>query len=108
MAATALHAEASNDSPQARACMKKYGFTIEQWHAYAVPPEKAEPYRLCRDSGGRADASKVKAKCLAQAGVTPQQWRAMQASQAQGVAYKSCMAENGIDVTVRRRNGSSF
>jgi hypothetical protein len=34
--------------------MKKYGFTYEQWRAYQVPAEKAEPYRLCRDSGGRA------------------------------------------------------
>jgi hypothetical protein len=29
--------------------MKKYGFTYEQWRAYAVPAEKAEPYRRCRD-----------------------------------------------------------
>ena len=108
MTATALHAEARNDTPQALACMKKYGFTLEQWRAYAVPAEKAEPYRLCRDSGGRADAGKVKAACLAQAGVTAKQWAAKEASLAQGSAYKSCMAQHGIDVTVTRRNGSTF
>jgi hypothetical protein len=42
-------AEPSNSTPKARACMKKYGFTYEQWRAYAVPAEKAEPYRRCRD-----------------------------------------------------------
>jgi hypothetical protein len=108
LTATALHAEARNDTPQALACMKKYGFTPEQWRAYAVPAEKAEPYRLCRDSGGRTDAGKVKAACLAQAGVTAQQWKNMQASEAQGAAYKSCMAGHGIEVTVRRRNGTTF
>ena len=106
--ATALHAENRNDTPQALACMKKYGFTYEQWRAYQVPAEKAEPYRLCRDSGGRADAGKVKAACLAQVGVTPQQWAAKQATLAQGAAYKSCMAQHGIEVTVTRRDGSTF
>jgi hypothetical protein len=108
MTGTALHAEARNDTPQALACMKKYGFTLEQWRAYAVPAEKAEPYRLCRDSGGRSDAGRIKSACLAQAGVTPEQWRAMQASLAQGAAYKSCMGQHGINVTVTRRNGSTF
>ncbi|PAY04051.1 hypothetical protein CK489_32715 [Bradyrhizobium sp. UFLA03-84] len=107
LAGSAL-AEERNDTPQALACMKKYGFTLEQWRGYQVPASKAGPYRLCRDSGGRADAGKVKAKCLAQAGVTAAQWNAMKASESQGMAYKSCMAENGINVTVRRRNGSSF
>jgi hypothetical protein len=49
---TAANAEPSNSTPHARACMKKYGFTYEQWRAYQVPAEKAEPYRRCRD--GRA------------------------------------------------------
>ena len=105
---TTVNAEPRNDTPQARACMKKYGFTYEQWRAYAVPAEKAEPYRLCRDSGGRADAGNAKAKCLAQAGVTAAQWGAKEATQAQGMAYKSCMAQQGISVTVTRRDGSTF
>jgi hypothetical protein len=105
---TAAHAEPSNSTPQARACMKKYGFTYEQWRAYQVPAEKAEPYRLCRDSGGRADAGKVKAQCLTQAGVTPQQWQAKEATPAQGAAVKSCMAQHGINITVTRRDGSTF
>ena len=105
---TTANAEPSNSTPHARACMKKYGFTYEQWRAYAVPAEKAEPYRLCRDSGGRSDAANVKAKCLAQAGVTAAQWSAKQATQAQGLAYKSCMAQQGINVSVTRRDGSTF
>ncbi|MCK1513049.1 hypothetical protein IVB22_10780 [Bradyrhizobium sp. 190] len=44
-------AEPRNDTPQALACMKKYGFTYAQWRANAVPGEKANPYRACRDSG---------------------------------------------------------
>jgi len=88
--------------------MKKYGFTYEQWRAYQVPAEKAELYRLCRDSAGRADAGKVKAQCLAQAGVTPQQWQAKEATSAQGAAVKSCMAQHGINITVTRRDGSTF
>lgn len=43
------HAEPRNSTPHALACMKKYGFTYEQWRAYAVPAEKAVPYRACRD-----------------------------------------------------------
>lgn len=45
----AAQAEPSNSTPHALACMKKYGFTYEQWRAYAVPAEKANPYRACRD-----------------------------------------------------------
>ena len=44
-------AEPRNSTPHALACMKKYGFTYEQWRAHAVPAEKANPYRACRDSG---------------------------------------------------------
>lgn len=44
-------AEPSNSTPHALACMKKYGFTYAQWRAYAVPAEKANPYRACRDAG---------------------------------------------------------
>lgn len=53
---TAL-AEPSNSSPQARACMKKFGFTYEQWRAYQVPPEKANPYRACRDAATSSPSS---------------------------------------------------
>lgn len=49
--APAAKAEPRNDTPHARACMKKFGFTYAQWRAYAVPAEKANPYRACRDSG---------------------------------------------------------
>ena len=108
MALTTSANAASDGTPQALACMKKYGFTPEQWHAYAVPAEKAEPYRLCRDSGGRPDAANIKTKCLTQAGVTPQQWSAKQATLAQGAAVKSCMAQHGINMTVTRRDGSTF
>ena len=47
-------AEPPNNTPHALACMKKYGFTHAEWRAYAVPAEKANPYRACRDgSKGR-------------------------------------------------------
>ncbi|TWC05254.1 hypothetical protein FBZ93_103267 [Bradyrhizobium macuxiense] len=42
-------AESKNNTPHALACMKKYGFTYAEWRAYAVPAEKAVPYRKCRD-----------------------------------------------------------
>ncbi|MCK1449609.1 hypothetical protein IVB36_01435 [Bradyrhizobium sp. 35] len=42
-------AEPANNTPHALACMKKYGFTYAEWRAYAVPAEKANPYRACRD-----------------------------------------------------------
>ncbi|WP_057860869.1 hypothetical protein [Bradyrhizobium lablabi] len=51
VAVPAAQAEPRNDTPHAQACMKKYGFTLAQWRAYAVPAEKANPYRACRDSG---------------------------------------------------------
>jgi hypothetical protein len=47
-------AEPPNNTPHALACMKKYGFTYAEWRAYAVPAEKAEPYRRCRDGGRRS------------------------------------------------------
>jgi hypothetical protein len=47
----AAKAEPRNDTPHALACMKKYGFTYAEWRAYAVPADKANPYRACRDSG---------------------------------------------------------
>jgi hypothetical protein len=47
-------AEPANNTPQALACMKKYGFTYAEWRAYTVPAEKAEPYRKCRDGGRRS------------------------------------------------------
>ncbi|WP_152977737.1 hypothetical protein [Bradyrhizobium pachyrhizi] len=43
-------AEPRNNTPHALACMKRYGFTYAEWRAYAVPAEKANPYRACRDS----------------------------------------------------------
>jgi len=49
--AAPARAEPRNDTPHALACMKKFGFTYAQWRAYAVPAEKANPYRACRDSG---------------------------------------------------------
>lgn len=52
--ATAATAEPSNSTPHALACMKKYGFTHAEWRAYAVPAEKANPYRACRDGVRRA------------------------------------------------------
>ena len=60
------------------------------------------------DSSIRDVAGKVKTQCLAQAGITPQQWQAKQATSAQGVAVKSCMAQHGINITVTRRDGSTF
>lgn len=39
-----------NSSAKALACMKKYGFTYEEWRADAVPASKADPYRRCRDA----------------------------------------------------------
>ncbi|MGM5031147.1 hypothetical protein [Tardiphaga sp. 803_E3_N1_3] len=45
--------EPSNSTPHALACMKRYGFTYAEWRAYTVPPEKAGPYRQCRDAGTR-------------------------------------------------------
>jgi hypothetical protein len=44
--------QGSDSSPRALACMKKYGFTLAEWHAYSVPTSKAEPYRRCRDGRG--------------------------------------------------------
>ena len=51
--AGAAKAEPPNNTPHALACMKKYGFTYAEWRAYTVPAEKAVPYRICRDKGGR-------------------------------------------------------
>jgi hypothetical protein len=53
----AASAEPSNRSPQALACMKKFGFTYEQWRAYEVPAEKAVPYRACRDAAASTYSS---------------------------------------------------
>ena len=46
------NAEPPNNTPQALACMKKYGFTYAEWRAYTVPASKAVPYRKCRDGKG--------------------------------------------------------
>lgn len=101
--------EPSNNTPHALACMKRYGFTYAQWRAYAVPPEKAEPYRQCRDGrSGRNAGGSVRATCFARAGVTERQWQSRQATYAQGAVVKECMAEHGQDILVRRKNGSTL
>ncbi len=69
---SAALAEPSNNTPHALACMKKFGFTYDQWRAYQVPPEKANPYRACRDAdasggySGKVLASEPPARALPQ------------------------------------------
>jgi len=54
ISAPTARAEPRNDTPHALACMNKYGFTYADWRAYAVPAEKANRYRACRDGGKRS------------------------------------------------------
>lgn len=86
-------AEPRNDTPHALACMKKYGFTYAQWRAYAVPAEKANPYRACRDAGGAEENSGQgnSGACQRRAGFTQQQYEAGQTTPNQRRTWERCM-----------------
>src|SRR3569623_590440 len=86
-------AEQPNNTPHALACMKKYGFTYAQWRAYAVPADKAEPYRACRDAGGDQSnrTSGQSAACQRRAGFTQAQYDAGQTTPEQRRKWDRCM-----------------
>ncbi|MGJ5045723.1 hypothetical protein ACQR09_01575 [Bradyrhizobium oligotrophicum] len=89
----ALAAEPSNSTPHALACMKKFGFTYAQWRAYAVPAEKAEPYRACRDAGpaGQNSGQGKSGACQRKAGFTQAQNAAGQVTPEQRRKWEVCM-----------------
>jgi len=86
-------AEPPNNTPHALACMKKFGFTYAQWRAFAVPAEKANPYRACRDAGeGQQNAGQGKSgACQRRAGFTQQQYDAGLTTPAQRRSWERCM-----------------
>jgi hypothetical protein len=56
-------------------------------------------------SGAQAKPNAV-ARCLAEAGVTNAQWQNREATFAQGAVVKDCMTRHGVNITVRKRDGS--
>ncbi|PDT90238.1 hypothetical protein CO669_12360 [Bradyrhizobium sp. Y36] len=93
LAASPALAEPSNSTPHALACMKKYGFTYAQWRAYAVPAEKANPYRACRDAAPAGENSGMgkSGACQRKAGFTQAQNEAGQVTPAQRQKWERCM-----------------
>ena len=92
-ASPAMATEPRNDTTHALACMKKYGFTYAQWRAYAVPAEKANPYRACRDAGGAEENSGQgkSGACQRRAGFTQEQYEAGQTTPKQRRSWERCM-----------------
>ena len=97
----------ADTTPHARSCMAKYGFTIEQWRAYAVPASKAEPYRQCRDGSSANTFKAALPVCLRQAGVSSAAWANRQATIDQGRTVRDCMAAKGLTIQVHNRDGSN-